>query len=970
MNSIRNHLMNLGAVSVLVLGVALAQDQAPPPAAAAPAAPAPVPAQTRTVPLTRRPLTTVRRSTMPGATATPPAAPASTEPLEPTLDKSMLKNKSTMPGLKYKKNPIEIVLMDYALVTGKTLLTSPGVQPLLKNEITLESQEGVPLTREEYLDAIESVLSMNGIVLEPFGEKFLKVLPLKTVRTDGIRIQMDAPDGGYPEKSQVVSQMIQLKAIAVSEAQKAIEGFKRPDGLIQTFERTNSLLVTDTQENVNRMLEIIKFIDQPLVATEEVNVRVIRFAKADEIKKRLEEIVAESQKQNQAKEEIKANTSGSPGFTRTAGATSPLTGRPLPPGLSRLTAAAQQQQQAASTPNEILETLVSDADRGMIRGKVQIISDERSNQLIIITRKENMNFFERIINVLDVETAPDVKVEVQRLEFADAEEVSTMLNDLIGNASSKKDDAAPAAATKSDAPARSTTLAEAAAARTSRSSSATSSAGDSGAAKLGQLSKDNIKILADKRTNAIVMMGSPSDLAAIKEIIKNMDIQLSQVLIETVVLEVGLNNKIETGIDWVKRVKPTTETRSVLTGYDETSGAPIYQLQTVERESSYRYGAGGGGGGSKAAQNLFTLAKDEAGNVVDAVTSGGAGIEYMATFKNLRLDAIVKAAKIDDNTKVLSSPVLLTVDNKEATIEATDLKYMYKGMRYMGYSSTVGGAGSYEPDIEQRDVGLTVKVTPRISPNGNVILTIEETFENVVEPGQKIQDQYWPTITTRKLSADVSVGSGETVILGGLVKNSKGYSTSGIPILKDIPYIGKYLFGSTSQTESRSEMLVFLTPYVIDSAADMDREARRRKDYINATDIWTKGWSDSKLADPVPVAEMKKRLERKKEIEAAWRQYRESLKTHHAIDGAIVDERTQTEALINASASANFAKEQAALAAATNAPVGTLRVSETVEVLGPRDTSGEALLRDADSASLAAPEKEKERADKAWWKFW
>jgi len=967
MNSIRNHLMNLGAVSVLVLGVALAQDQAPPPAAA-PAAPAPVPAQTRTVPLTRRPLTTVRRSTMPGATATPPAAPASTEPLEPTLDKSMLKNKSTMPGLKYKKNPIEIVLMDYALVTGKTLLTSPGVQPLLKNEITLESQEGVPLTREEYLDAIESVLSMNGIVLEPFGEKFLKVLPLKTVRTDGIRIQMDAPDGGYPEKSQVVSQMIQLKAIAVSEAQKAIEGFKRPDGLIQTFERTNSLLVTDTQENVNRMLEIIKFIDQPLVATEEVNVRVIRFAKADEIKKRLEEIVAESQKQNQAKEEIKANTAGAPGFSRTAaaGGTSPLTGRPLPPGLSRLTAAAQQQQQAASTPNEILETLVSDADRGMIRGKVQIISDERSNQLIIITRKENMNFFERIINVLDVETAPDVKVEVQRLEFADAEEVSTMLNDLIGNASSKKDDAAPAAATKSDAPARSTTLAEAAAARTSRSSSATSSAGDSGAAKLGQLSKDNIKILADKRTNAIVMMGSPSDLAAIKEIIKNMDIQLSQVLIETVVLEVSLGDKFETGIDWVRRMKPTTETRSVLTGYDETTGAPIYQLQTVERDSSYRYGASGGAGGKKLAENLFGAVTNAAG----VVSSGYAGLEYMATFKKLRLDTIIQASKSDSQTKVLSSPVLLTVDNKEATIEATDLRYMYKGMRYMGYSSTVGGAGSYEPDIEQRDVGLTVKVTPRINPTGNVMLTIEETFENAIDNGQQINGEPWPTVTTRKISADVSVGDGETVVLGGLVKTSKGHSESGVPILKDIPYIGKYLFGKTSDSEDRSELLVFLTPYVINNAEDMDREARRRKDYINATDIWTKGWSDSKLADPVPAAEMKKRLERKKEIEAAWRQYRESLETHHAIDGAIIDERTQTEALINASASANFAKEQAAHAAATNAPIGTLRVSETVEVLGPRDASNEALLKDADGTSPAAPAKASEQKDEAWWKFW
>ena len=960
MKSIRNHLMNLGAVSVLVLGVALAQDQAPQPPAV------PIPAQSRTPLTTRRPLSTVRRPTAPGVAAEPSSAAASAASLEPTLDKSMLKNKSTMPGLKYKKNPIEIVLMDYALVTGKTLLTSPGVQPLLKNEITLESQEGVPLTREEYLDAIESVLSMNGIVIEPFGEKFLKVLPLKTVRTDGIRIQMDVPEGGYPEKSQVVSQMIQLKSIAVSEAQKAIEGFKRPDGLIQTFERTRSLLVTDTQENVNRMLEIVKFIDQPQVVNEEVNVRMIRFAKIETITKILGEIVAESQKQNQAKEEIKANPSGSPGFSKVTSptVTSPLTGRPLPPGLSRLTAAAQQP--AAATPNATLETLMSDADRGMITGKVQILSDERSRQLIIITSKENMIFFDRVISVLDVEVEPDdPTVEVMRLEFADAEEVSTMLNDLIGNASAKKDDDAPPGSAKAvpDAPARSTTLAEAVAARASRKTPS-SSESDAGSSKLSDLNKDNIKILADKRTNAIVMMGTPSHLAKIKEIIKNMDIQLSQVLIETVVLEVSLGDKFETGIDWVRRMKPTTETRSVLTGYDETTGAPIYQLQTVERDSSYRYGASGGAGGKKLAENLFGAVTNAAG----VVSSGYAGLEYMATFKKLRLDTIIQASKSDNQTKVLSSPVLLTVDNKEATIEATDLKYMYKGMRYMGYSSTVGGAGSYEPDIEQRDVGLTVKVTPRINPTGNVMLTIEETFANAIDNGQQINGETWPTVTTRKISADVSVGDGETVVLGGLVKTSKGHSESGVPILKDIPYIGKYLFGKVSESEDRSELLVFLTPYVINDAQDMDRESRRRKDYINATDIWTKGWSDSKLADPVPAAEMKMRLERKKEIEKAWKQYRTSLENHYEIDDAIIDERTKTEALIDTTASANFAKEQMAIFAATNVPSGTLRVSETVEVLGPRTAPDGASQKDADGT---APEDDKkDTPSNKWWKLW
>jgi len=595
---------------------------------------------------------------------------------------------------------------------------------------------------------------------------------------------------------------------------------------------------------------------------------------------------------------------------------------------------------------------------------VQILADERTNQLIIITREDNMAFFDKIIDVLDIETTPDVKVEVQRLEFADAEDVASMLNDLIGNVSSKKDDKAPTgAATKGkdttpksgstpgsayEAPAKSTTLAEAVAAKSTARAEA--AVGEAGKSKLGQLSKDNIKILSDKRTNALVMMGSVADLAAIKEIIKGMDIQLAQVLIETVALEVSLGDTLSTGIDWVKRVKSTATDFQTYT-YTDANG--VSRTATVSSgPSDYRYGWGAGGGGSKMAQNLFDLGTNAVGGVV---TSGGAGIEYLATIKGLRLDAIITAAKTDNRTKVLSSPVLLTVDNKEASIEATDLKYMYKGMRYMGYStgtSTGYGGGGYEPDIEQRDVGLTVKVTPRISPNGNVVLTIEEKFEDVVEPGQTINGQDWPTVTTRKISADVSVGNGETVILGGLVKTLKGDNSSGIPILKDIPYIGKYLFGSVSVRESRSEMLVFLTPYVIETPQDMARETRRRKDYVNASDIWTKGWSDSKLADPVSAAEMKDRLQRKKDMEKAWREYGDTLEKSREQDVKVDAERTKTEILPGA-----------------NAPLGTLKVETSVEVLKPADVEGAPESR-APGADEEPIPPEIQEPKKSWWKFY
>ena len=161
----------------------------------------------------------------------------------------------------------------------------------------------------------------------------------------------------------MVSQLIRLNYITADEAQKSVEGFKDPNGLFQVFECNNAILVTDTQENINRMLEIIKELDVPNPILEETFERQIKYAKATDIKTYLETIVTEPQK-----------------FMKVDG--------------------------AAPTPNAVLTATVSDADRGMIRGKVLIVADDRSNKLIIITAKTNMDFFDKVITALDVETTP------------------------------------------------------------------------------------------------------------------------------------------------------------------------------------------------------------------------------------------------------------------------------------------------------------------------------------------------------------------------------------------------------------------------------------------------------------------------------------------------------------------------------------------------------------------------------------
>ena len=740
------------------------------------------------------------------------------------------------PALKFDSAPSELVLKAYALETGRTLLFAPDAP---KANITLTSQTA--LNRHEYLQAIQTVLVMNNIALLPVGDKFLKVVPAGNVRQRAIETLFQEPaDGFHDEVGEMISQMVQLKYISMDEAKTTIDSFKSTSGLIQLFERTGSILITDTAENVNRMREIIQFIDQPILVREKVIVCEIKYAKAATIKQRLEEIIAESLKAQQgSKESPAAKMSGSPGMGRT---TPPL---PLPvPGVVRATPPAS----VTPTSSPIIEALMADAERGMIRGKVQIIADERTNKLIIITQPENMKFFNDIINVLDVETAPDIDVKVYRLEYADATEVADMLNQLIGNVKNDqtKGTGATGGTPGDKAPVRSQSLAEAAATRAAAASSsaALATAADATSTKIGELSKDNIKVLANKRTNAVILMASKSDIKTLLAIIVDMDIMLSQVLIETVVLDVSLTSSLSTGINWIQNIR-----------------SPNGNITST----------GGGGGGGVAPVEL-------AQSATNLFSSAVSGIQYFFSLPNLSVNAVISAASSDGRTKILSSPVLLTQDNKDATIKSTQSQYLYNGTTVSGYNAT--GQALTQVNTTQKDIGLTVKVTPRINVKGMVVLHVDETFDDI-GPSQSIPDgsggqSSWPTVVSRQITADIAVKNGETVILGGLIRNSHTSSNTKIPLLGDIPFIGPYLFGSTSASDARSELLVFLTPYVLDTAESREAEARRRKDYLDVKGMWTKGWSDSKLADETIVqklnrekAEHAREREEKKREESA-----------------------------------------------------------------------------------------------------
>lgn len=775
-------------------------------------------------------------------------------------------------SIEFNGAPIDMVLEVYGKLVGRTILKDPSTP---NATITLKPLEGQVLTPDEKIKALESVLEMNDIHVEEYGDKFMRAFSSK--ESSKKIVTLHGVDEKLDDNTRVVSVMIPFKNIGFDEAQKALEGFKSNSGLLQVFERTNSILVTDTQMNINRMLEIARTIDVATPVLENVFVRQIKNASAADIKTALEQIVQESQK------ELEKNGKGAQNAQN-------QTERPFAGGASllRRPGAANQPKEPVSAAS--LVTSVSDADRGLIRGKVVIQADERSNKLIVITMKSNMDFFDKLIEQLDVETTPDVKVEVIRLKYADAEDVSDMINDLIGNSSSSKG-TTKANQNQNAKAGGSGNLTRGGGMTAARATQPANQRANNGESKAGELSKDNVTVLADKRINGLVVMARREDMPTLHEIIESMDVKLSQVLIETAIIEVSLGDDFNTGVDWVQRGKSTEYSQvqrkdsygrdlywkknddGLMEPTTDITDLPI--MDTVAKTvrdglvNAGNYMLGGGGG---AGTDMLRAMVSTATNLVwGGANPIGSGVNYFLKSDKLNLAAVIQASKSDSRTKYIASPIVMTLDNKEAIINATKMRYLLKGFQSSGNSySTIA-----VPDYEQKEVGIEIKVTPKINPNGTVMLTVEEKYSQISgsqnikyatgssgsDSQSALQDVQVPLTVTREMSADVLLENMQTVVFGGLTETFESEEETGIPILKDIPWIGKWLFGKVVKSETRSELLIFMTPYVLDEGEMAQAEALRRKNAMSDPRPWTShGWSASALADPVEKKELLRRL--------------------------------------------------------------------------------------------------------------
>lgn len=709
--------------------------------------------------------------------------------------------------LNFRDSPLDQVLDLIADLTGKTIIKSPGINAT----ISLKSQTRLNIS--ESMQAIDAVLAMNNITLVPMGDKFLKAVQTAAARQEGMPINIGLPEKEFGETEKLISQIFTLKHIELAEIQAIIQGLLHGYGKIQPLERANSLMVTDTEANLARVVEVLDFLDQPVEAKVETRIYEIRYAEASLIAGKLNELIADSQ----AKEERPQIN---------VGEVTPSI--PTPPGVIRARQAAAQA--AADQAGSEVDTAMQMAERGVISGRVRIIADDRTNILFVISRTENFAFFDKIVEVLDRPIDPAITVRVVALEYAKADELAGILNEFIGAAASEKQagDAANARPSDTDGgttdsrsqPVRDFLRARTEQTRTEPTADAAATGDQSGS--IGRLSSET-KILADKRTNSLLLMGKLNDLGILEELIDHLDIMLAQVVIEAVIIEVGLSDEIRSGVAWIQ---------NAMVAYNEQTVGPGGGITVREPVASW------GGGTSLGVGDLLdaaTIGGDENGD--NQLIPGG--LTWFTSIYDLNIDAIIRLAQATRDSQILSTPVIVTTDNTEAKIIASTQRPV------VTTTSTTDG-GSIRSSYEYRDIGINLTVTPRINPQRMVVMEVTQTADDVA--GEILIDgNLVPEITKRELNATVSVGDRETIVLGGLILSRNAKSETKVPLLGDIPVIGN-LFKFKSTTKQRAELVVLLTPYVLMTPAEARAESTRLYSANSSRQReWHTGWSDSPM---------------------------------------------------------------------------------------------------------------------------
>ncbi|HEY5233966.1 MAG TPA: secretin N-terminal domain-containing protein [Verrucomicrobiae bacterium] len=558
----------------------------------------------------------------------------------------------------------------YSPLVGRTLLRAPGLP--LTTPIVLKTV--APLTKKEAIEALQAVLSMNGVVIENIGDKFAKVLLSAEAGNGGQKI--DTNDVSHlPDMGTFVTRIVHLNYVKPSVMQGILTPFAKLPGAIQPLEDNGILILRDNAENVKRMMEMIAQVDVGGSASEIVSEVVpIKYALAADIANALSSLGGSS-----------ANTVsiGTPPTTTTSG-----NGVARPGGIGNMpgggNGVGQQSRPGGyggapgATPNG--------------------------------TPTPGGSFQSRLLSIVN-----------------------------------------------------------------------RAAAGPGGQEQPIQIFGQT-KIIADQRSNSLLIFATRQDMDTITNVIAKLDVLLSQVLIESAIIDVDLNKAMNMGVSAAQNPKTFSSSLGGIAGGGGFNNGPTF-LNFL--------------GGN--APTFFST-----GTGTNAVAALSSGLSY---FGNIgpTWDVALQAAASDSSATVIQRPRIQTSQAKAASFFVGQTVPYITG-NYASYN------GVAENSYSQLSVGVELDVTPFINPDGLVVMDINQEIDDIEDQSYNGTGQ--PSTSKRTLQSEIAVKDKDTIMLGGFIRSAKNNSKSGIPYLQDIPLIG-HLFSQHTDSKDRQETIVLIRPTVL-----------------------------------------------------------------------------------------------------------------------------------------------------------
>ena len=335
-----------------------------------------------------------------------------------------------------------------------------------------------------------------------------------------------------------------------------------------------------------------------------------------------------------------------------------------------------------------------------------------------------------------------------------------------------------------------------------------------------------VSITADQRSNSLIVYGNKKDIAKLREVLVKVDTLLPQVLVEAIIMEVNLSAGWNYGISAAQRPAQFGDNSNNRGGgvVNNPSGAPL-------------------GTGSEFLKQLGRSTGSGVGtNVVNGIpATSGSGLSYFAQIGQ-NWDIAINAIAADSRVNVIQRPRVITS-------HATPGSF-FVGSEVPFVSGSFFGGGNFgnSQSITRQQVGVGLNVTPFITPDNLVVMQIDQTVENLGSNLDLGNGLSAPTTQTRSASSFVTVRDKDAVLLGGYITTSTDKQKSGVPLLKDIPYLGA-AFSKRSQNSSRTELMILIRPSILATPTDAGEVADQERQRLPGVRVAEKEFENNEKAE-------------------------------------------------------------------------------------------------------------------------